>query len=382
MDRRHFIAQLTLATVGLSVGACGGSGGNGSGGSPVPSPSPTPSPTPAPIPQTPGISRLTIAFAGASSAELYLSNGTTSPPADDRVRVTRDGTNYVGLNVGAFGMVAGRSIATALGRNIDFISAGASGTTLAQWAATVSSQRQRLVAACRAAGGVDVVLLQVGFNDVTRGLVQGRSQQLTLLRTLINAVRTEAGVPNAQIVLGATQNLEPANSALQEALAQQRLAELDAAADIAGVSYGFSTYDLATTDGIHQTAQSQILSGTRFAEHVIARMTSRSLPHGPRGLLARRVTATTSEVQISLFDGANMSPTSGIDGFYVEDASGISRVTSATRVSNQVIQLQHRALNAQGAWIRYALDSSLGLPGCVRDTSTALRPMEPMRIAL
>ncbi|WP_121118663.1 SGNH/GDSL hydrolase family protein [Croceibacterium ferulae] len=300
------------------------------------------------------------------------------PTSDARVQVTRDGTRYATLQSGAFGKVAGQAIVQATGKNVVFIDGGVSGATLASWAETGSTHRRQLVNSIRAAGRADLVLLQAGWNDAASGLVRSREEQFRLFRTLIGAIRSEAAIPNAPVVLGACQNLHGGVAGRQDQLALQRLAELDAAAGIPDVAYGFSTYDLPTHDGTHQSEQGQILSGGRFAEQVIARLAGQTLPRGPRGTAATQVSDSMTQIRLDLAGGADFMPASGLDGFFVGDAAGRSPVTSAVRIDANTIQLVHRPLDMRQGTVRYALDSALRLPGCVRDTSALARPMEPM----
>lgn len=302
------------------------------------------------------------------------------PRGSERVLVTRDGATRSTLQTGAFGKVAGQAIVRATGRDVVFIDAGVAGGTLSGWAAATSPWRQKLVSSIRAAGGADLVMLQAGWNDAAGGSIKSREGQLALYQSLIGSIRTEAAIPNVPVVLGACQNLHGGVLQFQGQLALQRLAELDAVGRIADVAYGFSTYDLATYDGTHQSEQGQLLSGQRFAEVAIARLAGQPLPHGPRGVLARRFTDTVTQVQLNVAGEGDYIPSSGIDGFFVQDAAGLSAATAAARIDARTIEVTHRPL--AGGTIRYALDSALGLPGCVRDTSITARPMEPMLLRI
>jgi lysophospholipase L1-like esterase len=318
-----------------------------------------------------------IAVAGSSSAQQYLSSY-GGLVIDARVQVTRDGTSLAPLQSGAFGEVAGQAIYQATGRSVIFIDAGVPGATLAGWAGADSSWRQRLVSSIKAVGRADMVLLQVGWNDAARGSVRSREDQFALFRSLIGSIRTEASVPDVPILLGAAQNLSEATAGMQNSMAFQRLAEQDAVISIPNVTYAFSTYDLPTNDGVHQTEEGQLVSGRRFAEQAIAKLAGQTAPRGPRGTRVRRITDTVSQVDLILSTDTGFLPTSGLDGFFVQDAAGLTAATSAVRLDGRTIQVTHRALDPQRATIRYALDSRLGHPGFVRDNSAFARPMEPM----
>lgn len=379
MDRRQFLLRSGFASLGgLLLHGCGGSDGGSpsTGGSPPNGGSPSAGPPPPPLPPLPS-GTIVIALAGSSSALQYVSNF-VGPASNARVQVTRDGTSFSALQSGAFGKIAGEALVQATGQNVIFIDGGVTGSSLASWAAVGSPHRRQLVSRIRAVGGAHLLLLQVGWNDASGGSVRGRAEQFGLFRTLIGAVRSEAGIPDVPVVLGACQNLHSGAAQRQDRLALHRLAELDAAAIIPDVSYGFSTYDLPTYDGIHQSEQGQLLAGQRFAEQAIARLAGRPAPRGPRATAVTRVSDTVTQIQLSLADGVGFMPASGLDGFFVQDAAGLTAATSAIRIDQRTIQIMHRPLNEVAGTIRYALDSSLGLPGCVRDTSALARPMEPM----
>ena len=368
MDRRQFLVRSAVASLGgLLPGGCGGSDGGGG---------PSPAAPAAASPPLPG-ETIVIALAGSSSVMQYVSHF-AGPASNARVQVTRDGTNFAPLQSGAFGKVAGDALVQATGQNVIFIDGGVSGATLASWAAPSSPHRRQLVSRIRAAGGADLLLLQAGWNDAASGAVRSREAQSGLFHALIGAIRSEAALPGLPVLLAACQNLHSGAARWQDQLALQRLAELDAAASIPDVTYAFSTYDLPTYDGIHQSEQAQLLAGQRFAEQAIARLAGQPSPRGPRAAAVTQVSDSVTQIQLNLADGTGFMPASGLDGFFVQDAAGLSAATSAIRIDDRTIQLMHRPLDMVEGTIRYALDARIGLPGCVRDTSALARPMEPM----
>lgn len=384
MNRRHFLGG-ALSTLGipLTLSACGGQATTSietpvvSG--PTPTPSAPPITTPAPVP-APALPALKIALAGSSSPAEYLSEY-DGPGASQAVRVTRDGSQFSILEKGAFGKIAGQAINRSTGRSVDYIDAGAKGTTLKQWASKDSMYLLRLIDLIKASGGADIVLLQVGRNDAAFGLVASRQGQLDMIKSVISDIRVSCGQPDILFVLGASQDLPGVDAATQELLALQRLAELDAAASISNVWYGFSTYDLPTRDGIHQSEEGQIVSGARFAEQVISYVGKTTPPRGPRGASAVRIDATTLNLDLNVFQGISFEPDTNISGFYIRDQTGLFAVT-AVKTSPTTVRITHKAQGATKFEIRYALDADLDAQICLHDTSSTRRPMEPLMMVL
>lgn len=382
MNRRQFLGgTLSTLSVPLTTSACGGDATKSAETpvildpsepaviTPVPS-SPSPAPTPTPT--------LKIAMAGSSSSAEYLSEY-IGPESSQLVRVTKDGLNFTTLREGAFGKVAGQAIHRATNRSVDYIDAGAKGTTLRQWAIKNSIYRMNLIKLIRSCGGVDVVLLQVGRNDAAFGLVSSRQDQRDMIESIVADVRLSCNIPNLLFVLGASQNIGGGNVTIQELLALQRLAELDAAASLSQVWYGFSTYDLPTRDGIHQTEESQILSGTRFAEQIVSYVNKTIPPRGPRGTSTSRIDTTSLDLFLDTSRGIEFGPSLNISGFFVRNEEGLLPAT-ANRTGPSTVRIKHRALTTASYEIRYALDADLDAQTCLRDTSSVCRPMEPLLI--
>lgn len=381
VSRRRFMGT-AACYVGMSamLQGCGGGGSGGSGGGDgsiiIP-----PAPTPAPVP-TPS-NALTIAFAGSSSCEQYLSlfAGPANNPA---VTVSSNGFSFSQLTLGAFGKTAGTLISNALGRPVRFLRGGLGGTTLMQWSANNSPQRAALVQAIRAAGGVDAILVQVGRNDAFNLSIQTVEGQVAQLRALIGSLRAEAKVPNAMIFIGTSQDMLGGNTEQHLQLGRQRLAEVTVINTDPNVRYGFSTYDLPTLDNIHQTEASQHISGTRFAAQVIAWVRGTEQQRGPQITGASFLSQTQTTITLRHGAGTDILPTIGIDGFQILLGGSAAEliIKAAERVDATTVRLTHEARNNRPVRIAYALDHDVGDANCLRDNSLYGLPCEPYGSAL
>jgi hypothetical protein len=319
---------------------------------------------------------VTIAFAGSSSTDQYLTRY-EGPAVSGGVLASSDGISFALLLLGAFGKAAGRAISTATGRTVRFIRGGVGSSTLAQWAAPGSSVRSDLVRRIVAAGGADAVLIQVGWKDTDSGIVTGFDAQQALLRALIARLRTETGLPNLTVFLGATQGAPAGSEAQHAQLAIQRQVELAVADADAGVRYAFSTYDLPTIDAIHQTESSQIISGGRFAAQVVAWLEGSAQRRGPRPLSASPASATQTDVTIRHVGGSDFTPSLGIAGFSVTTPTKVCPIVGAVRTSSTTIRLTHDSTDGAAVRVSHALSVETSYDTTVRDNSVDTLPLEP-----
>lgn len=383
LSRRRFMRSAAFClTSGALLEACSG---NGAGGTVVVPPGPTPGTTPTPVPSpsptaspspVPG-SVLTVAFAGSSSAEQYLSLY-TGPADNSAVTVSSDGQRFVQLSNGAFGKTAGMLIHTETGKSVRFLRGGIGGTTLAQWADEISEHRAAIVRSIRAAGGADVVLLQVGRNDAYNLNVPSIESQSLLLRTLIARLRAEANIPNAMIFIGGSQDMLGGTTEQHRQLGRQRLAEMAMVATEQNVRFGFSTYDLATFDNVHQTEESQKISGTRFAAQVNAWIRSEKQQRGPRISDIKLLSQTQTDIELILDAGDDISPATMIDGFQmiIPGTGNEIPIVFAERMSRNTVRLNHASRDNRQVRIAYALDNDISDTMCLRENSKYKLPAE------
>jgi hypothetical protein len=299
------------------------------------------------------------------------------PPSTDQVSVSEDGVSFARLEVGAFGKVAGTEIARISQKQVRYLSGGARGTTLAQWAAPDSSFRADLVRMLQRAGGADVVLLQIGRNDVEFGIVTSFEAQVALLQSLISAIRTEGNVADAMFFMGGSQEFIGGSTDQIRQLGIQRQAETSVARNDAKVRFGFSTYDLPTRDNVHQTEQSQLISGARFAAQVAAYLTNQAESRGPRLLSARPASDSELLVELDTGSGTDIAPSSQISGFSILTNGQHLQILTAERVSTTLIRLAHAPRKGATAQLGYGLSGEINPSWCLRGNGSLQLPAEP-----
>lgn len=360
LTRRHAVRSFAGVGGALFLLGCGGSSGSGTVQVPTPTPTPTPPPTPTPIPTptpTPVSSPITIVVAGSSSAQQYLELY-DGPASNAAVSVLNfDGTLST-LVRGAFGKTAGALIHAATGRPVRFVGGGIGGTTLLAWASPESSQRAALVAKIRLLDKVDCALIQIGRNDAGARIIKSPELQLSLYKDLIAAIRRETGYPSLPVFIGASQNVRSGDAAQLQQLGWQRMAELMLMRDDATIKLGFSTYDLATFDGLHQTEQSQVLSGTRFAKCLIDYLSNIEPYSGP--IIERFDVIDNTSVRFFLRSGQSThiiinQAASAFEFFANEKRYSI---TNVYKESEQSFVVQHESRNGINLEYTYAMFST------------------------
>ncbi len=270
---------------------------------------------------------IVIALEGSSSAAYYATQGTIPTP-DSRVKVSDNGTTYATMAAGRFCGEAGRLIANATGREVWFIKGGIPGSTLYQWSTSSSTQRKALldkVNAATAAGiAVTAMLSQIGDNDADGGDGVGGpnsySERLTKIRQLHSLNRSETNLSNLMIFVGGSHNKVNAKPLR---IGYQREAEMTAVNNDANVRFGFSTYDLATSDGQHQTDASQLISAPRFAAQVIAWLNGTQQSRAPYPSGIQRISDTVVRMLVSYPAGeSDYTPASNLYGGFLVPTNG------------------------------------------------------------
>lgn len=286
---------------------------------------------------------IVFSFIGSSSPAEYLSTYTGGTPSAN-VQASDGGTNFGTLSQGRMGIEAGTTIFNTTGRQVHYIRSGASGTTLAGWESNASNLLTNAIASINNAVAtgrtMTGVLLQVGFNDVDFGNINGSSAatQAGLLRSMISKIRAGTNLPNLTFFIGTTQD-EPDNPA---GLRFQREAEMLVANNDANVRFGFSTYDLLTRDNTHQTEPSQIVTASRFAAQVIALINGTAQKRAAYFTTAAAVSDTQTDVSLVHVSGTDFSPSTGISGFRVFNNAGTElAVSAAVRQSATVVRVTH-----------------------------------------
>ncbi|WP_375194496.1 hypothetical protein, partial [Sphingobium sp.] len=225
------------------------------------------------------------------------------PANNAAITASSDGINFVELSMGAFGKTAGAAIYRALGKEVRFLRGGVSGTTLAQWEANGFPQRAVLVQAILAAGGADAILLQVGRNDAALRLIESVDSQVSLQKSLVSKLRSEASIPNAFIFVGGSQGMVGGDAEQHNQIAMHRFAEIRLTSEESGCRFGFSTYDLETFDTFIKLKHRKNISGMRFADQVVAWFLGAQEKRSPQIKWANLVSKVETNVELQIAGG-------------------------------------------------------------------------------
>ena len=336
-------------------------------------------PTPTPI----GV--LGIGFAGSSTPEKYFN--TFTGPSNARVAKTSDGTTYTAVGTtGQGAAVLGDTLATALNRNVQFIAGGSGGTTLTQWESSSSTLRAAFVNAINARGGVDAVVIGVGFNDarVDRSVVSVETHAAKL-RSLYAKVRAETNLPNLPIFILATQKYTEGNATSAAQTVMVRSAELMVAEDANNRLYAH-VYDLAQVDGIHMSNGEYTKHAARGAAQILAQINGTAQIRGPKLISATPVSPTQTDVKLQYVSGSDFTPTTGLSGFLLstDNFASTLAITGAARQSTTVVRLTHASTGASvvTAGVQYMQTGAPDVSGALYANTAPLMPLDPTTASL
>jgi len=333
------------------------------------------SPTPAPY---------TVMFIGSSTPDRYFTDATG--PANSGVTKSTDGVNWTPVGTtGAGASVFGDELQKALNRPIRLIDRGESGTRVLEWESNLNNMRTNAIAAANAAGGVDLVISIVGFNDANHGVMVSRADHEAKLRSLFAALRT--GIRSTlPIMMGFSQKFGGASDATKDAKFNDlNAAEIAVTAD-ANNLFGAHSYDLPQlSDGIHQQDASYPIHARRLAANVIRHVNGQSMARGPSVTSIDTVSQTETRVMLAHSTGTDFTPTTGITGFEVSTDGFTSNVSisAVARVSASVIAITHAAAAAGSTLgLRLLANANPARSAPVKDNSTLALPVSPTSGAL
>ncbi|AYJ85789.1 SGNH/GDSL hydrolase family protein [Sphingomonas paeninsulae] len=325
---------------------------------------------------------LKIALAGSSTPEKFKTEYVGTSNA--RVSSSTDGTTFAAVTVGALVMEAGHQIATALNRDVKWLTMGVGGSTVSQW---MSASDVRFTA-CRdaiiAAGGVDMLFFQCGWNDAAAKTVTSQASHAANLRTTLANIRSGVGLPNLKIIIGLSQKGNPGNhdATGMAQLVLVRAAEQDVATDTNNC-LGYSPMDLATADGIHQTQASQLTSAGRLVPNFLAVLAGTTVYSGPIATSSTAVDSTHTDITFTNPNGTDITPTSGITGASITLSDTTTpAITAAVRQSANVVRLTHASLGGLAGTVSYLALGAPDMSGAVFDNGTPVRPSLPTRAPL
>ena len=337
----------------------------------------TPTPTPTP---------LTVLLIGSSTPARYFSDNTG--PANNQVTVSTDGMTFSPLGTtGAGATNLGDQLQRATGRPIRFLKFGLGGTQLAEWDATTFTQRTAAINAAIAAGGVDLIICAVGFNDAYQsdGTVESQASHQAKLASLYNRMRTGLGQPNVPVfIMGSQKYTGTATNKPNDMYTWIRAAEMALAEAPNNYWYAHS-YDLAQlSDGIHQTAPSYIVHASRGASNILRFLAGQPVERGPRISSLAAVYDTKTDIALTHSTGSDFTPTAAITGFELsfDNFATTAAVSAAVRQSASVVRLTHLASGGLAPAVRAIYGAAPVTTSSLRDNSLLGLPLNPTSVPI
>ncbi|WP_200922252.1 SGNH/GDSL hydrolase family protein [Sphingomonas sp. Leaf23] len=277
---------------------------------------------------------------------------------------------------GAFGKTAGALIHAATGRPVRFVGGGIGGTTLAAWASSESPQRAALVAKIKLLDRVDCALIQLGRNDAGARIIKNTETQVDLYKSLVSAIRKETGYPQLPVFIGTSQDVRAGDIVQIQQLGWQRTAELLLVRDDSTVKIGFSTYDLATFDGLHQTEQSQITSGTRFGKRIISYLNNTEPYIGPNIGRVETIDDSSTRFFIQSEQTKDIEIIQATTAFVFYANGKQYQINNVYKESNRSFIVQHEKRNGVNLEYTYAIFSVTEPLQGVRDSLGDKLPLQ------
>lgn len=340
------------------------------GGTPAPTPGPAPSPSP-----------LTIMFVGSSTPERYFT--VAGGPANPEVSTSLNGASFTPTTTASAGRgakVFGDHIQRAVSRPIRLLGRGKSGSRVSDWNDDGDVTRTNAVNAAIAAGGVDMVVFILGFNDANAGSSLTQTQHTANLRSLFSKLRTELGKPNLPIVMGMSQKSGTAGDAARDGRFNALYAAENAVLSDPNVYFGAHVYDLPQVDGIHLEEPQYDVHGLRLARNITSVLQGQALARGPSVTAVDTISPTETRVTLSHSTGTDFTPTSGITGLQVstDNFSTLLTISSVVRLSATEVAITHAEATAGATLaVRLMAGAVPDRSNPIKDNSVATLPVNP-----
>ncbi|WP_373928859.1 hypothetical protein QTN93_03450 [Sphingomonas aerolata] len=332
------------------------------------------------------IAPLTVLFIGSSTPARYFTDNTG--PANSQVTASSDGTTFSPIGTtGAGATNLGDQLQKATGRPIRFIKGGLGGTQAAEWDATNFAQRTAAINAAIAAGGVDLIICAVGFNDAYQadGVVTSQASHQATLASIYNRMRTGIGQPNVPIfIMGSQKYTGSATNKPNDMYTWIRTAEI-ALADAPDNYWYAHSYDLAQlSDGIHQAAASYITHASRGASNILRFLAGQSVERGPRISGVTAVYTTKTDVRLAHSTGSDFTPVSAVTGFELsfDNFATTVAISAAVRLSASVVRLTHAASGGAAPAVRVIYGAAPNTAASLHDNSPHALPINPTAVAI
>lgn len=328
------------------------------------------------------VAPLTILLVGSSTTQKYFD--TYTGPANANVTASATGTGFAALGTtGAGATNLGNLLNIATGRPIRFIKTGVNGTLLSDWEASPSTYRAAAVNAAIAAGGVDLILSIVGFNDAYQsgGSIVSQASHEAKLRSFLSKLRSEIGQPTVPVALGISQIYTGASTVTDDQFTWLHAAELNVAADTNNY-FGAHAYDLSQlSDGIHQTSAAYPIHAARLANNIGAIFGVGTLRKGPTISAAAAVYNTKTRLTLTHDGASDFTPTTGLTGFEIsfDDFATIATSTTAVREDGTHVLITHAASGGVAPKVRAFAGHAPNVAGVLKDNTSLALPVSPTK---
>lgn len=328
-----------------------------------------------------GVAGLKIAFAGSSSYEKYVTDGTYE--AVPTAVKTSNGVDLADIGTKGRGLLSyAKVIAARTGMPVQYLMVGRGGTTtINDWLPATSSNRRDLVNGIKAMGGVDLVNWACDFNDLFQNIVVDGPTTLANIRSFIAAVRAETGLPNLKFTVGVAQRYDGGNPVAPDAKwSAVRAAEMSVAGD-PGVFFGTHWFDFPQLDDrIHMTDASYTPHAIRLAENSLAALGlgGAVVERGPKIASAYALYSTQTAVVLTHSGGNDFGPTTGITGFEVSFNGGASWVAAtASRIDANTVRLTHPDSAGAAPMVQAYQGRAPNVAVVLKDNSPRQLPLNP-----
>lgn len=322
----------------------------------------------------------TIMMIGSSTPEFYFIDGVA--PTNPNVTMSTSGTSWspvTGVGAGTLGDVLQRG----MNRPIRLIDRGARGTKQTQWMGTSSA----LISAANAAvnaGGVDLVIDIVGFNDAKDGPLPDPATHAANKRNAHAYLRSRLGA-NLKIAIGFAQKFNgSANTDVQLRFTDLYLAEADVVNDANTFFYTHAYDQPQDSGGIHQQVpDGYITHATRGATNIMRYLLGQQVHRGPFVSSLTSESTTSTVVNLIHSTGTDISDVGTINNTWRvagnSNFTGSVTPTAIEKVSPTAIRLTHAAITSGTVYVR-ALWGSYPPVTALYDNVGA--PLNPRPVAL
>lgn len=332
---------------------------------------------------------IVVLMIGQSNSELMFTQGTNTSPS----LVSKHSGSAFPSTVGTWATLGttaqgaealGSALVAQYGIPVGLLNYAVSGSAMNTWDGTGDTNyRNAKQGVIDSGGAVEYVSFIHGETDATSGTTQASYEIMlgtmtTNLRADITNRSTKTNLPILLALLGRGSTMT--SDANVEAI---RAAQLSRVAALSDVYLSMITADLdLQSDHIHKTGASFAQQGQRLAECIKFLLGTVSTYRGPSIAGATVVDSTHTDVSIVHQGGTDFTPTSGINGFEIDDGGSIVVPSAAVRQDATTIRLTHTALSGGSPTVRYlyGLDGGVtyadAFSGEVVDNTSLALPLE------